>query len=236
MRGDTLARILRIMEGALGNPHPSADVLVRMADALAWPLLLLTADGHLLHANLEARLLLARKHALKLLASGRVQAVPAVQQARLTAALLAAANGQPALLHWPGPTGCAAAVRRVHDAKLPADLAARHGSHAVLLVALTLAAAGRADSQGFARAHRLTRAESRVLQRLVLGESPDVIARHLGVAVATVRSQTAAIRRKTGHRSIAQLVGAVARGSPVSASAPWGRRQAATPLDPAIGD
>jgi hypothetical protein len=50
------------------------------------------------------------------------------------------------------------------------------------------------------------------------------------VAVATVRSQTAAIRRKTGHRSIAQLVGAVARGSPASGSSAQTRRMAAAEL------
>jgi DNA-binding CsgD family transcriptional regulator len=220
------------MEGAARNPHPGAETLVQMADTLAWPLLLLTTGGHLLHANLEARLLLARRNALKRMASGQVQAVPAAQQLRFADALLRASQGEPNLLQWPPPVGCTAAIQRLQQVELPPGLAARHDSPAILMVALTLAAAGRADSLGYARAHGLTRAEGRVLQRLVLGDSPEDIARHLEVAVATVRSQTAAIRRKTGHRSMAQLVGAVARGSPVSASSSPNRRPAARPKDP----
>lgn len=199
-----------------------------MADALAWPLLLLAADAQLLYANLEGRHLLARRNALKLSGSGRVQALPALQQQRFSAALQAAAEGRQALLHWSGSMGCAAVVRRMAEASLSPEQAVQHGSPAVLLVAVTMAATGRADSQTFARAHHLTRAESRVLQRLVLGDSPDEIAQHCRVTVATVRSQTAAIRRKTGHRSIAQLVGAVARGSPASGSSAPSRRSAAS--------
>ncbi len=64
--------------------------------------------------------------------------------------------------------------------------------------------------QGFARSHRLTSAETRVLAALCQGTPPSEIAVQLGVAISTVRTQISTIRGKTGAQSIRALVRQVA--------------------------
>jgi DNA-binding CsgD family transcriptional regulator len=64
--------------------------------------------------------------------------------------------------------------------------------------------------QGFARSHRLTSAETRVLAALCQGTPPAEIAVQLGVAISTVRTQISTIRGKTGAESIRALVRQVA--------------------------
>ena len=64
--------------------------------------------------------------------------------------------------------------------------------------------------QGFARSHRLTSAETRVLAALCQGTPPAEIAAQLGVAISTVRTQISTIRGKTGAQSIRALVRQVA--------------------------
>lgn len=60
--------------------------------------------------------------------------------------------------------------------------------------------------QFFCQAHGLTSAEAAVLAGLARGLSPGEVARHGRVAVTTVRSQIAAVRAKTGARSVAHLL------------------------------
>ena len=67
----------------------------------------------------------------------------------------------------------------------------------------------------FARAHGLTHAESAVLTGLCRGAAPARIARDVGVAVSTVRTQVASLRQKTGAASIADLVRQVAVLPPI---------------------
>lgn len=69
--------------------------------------------------------------------------------------------------------------------------------------------------QGFARQHALTGAEARVLQRLRDGESPRQIAGSLGVRIATIRTQIASIRAKTGAADLRSLLSAIARLPPL---------------------
>ena len=69
--------------------------------------------------------------------------------------------------------------------------------------------------QGFARAHGLSDAESRVLAALGSGQTPVEIARAYGVALSTVRTQIGAIRSKTGTASIRELLRRVAALPPL---------------------
>jgi len=64
--------------------------------------------------------------------------------------------------------------------------------------------------QGFARLHRLTGGETRVLAALCAGSRPAEIAAEHGVALSTVRSQISSIRLKTGAASIRALLAQVA--------------------------
>ena len=54
---------------------------------------------------------------------------------------------------------------------------------------------------------RLTRSERRVLALLVCGSAPKQAAWELDVSVATVRSHLASAKRKSGARTLHQLIG-----------------------------
>jgi DNA-binding CsgD family transcriptional regulator len=69
--------------------------------------------------------------------------------------------------------------------------------------------------QSFALAHRLTPAETGVLQGLCGGRSPLEIAHAQCVAISTVRTQISSIRAKTGADSIRDLVQQVATLPPL---------------------
>lgn len=78
------------------------------------------------------------------------------------------------------------------------------------------------ELQMFAGCHHLTAAETRVLERLCQGLSPKDIACEHSVAVATVNTQIASVRNKTGVRSVRELFRAVAGLPPLRTSANGG--------------
>jgi DNA-binding CsgD family transcriptional regulator len=82
---------------------------------------------------------------------------------------------------------------------------------------------------GFARAHGLTAAETRVLEALCNGAKPNEIADRQGVLISTVRTQIGSIRAKTGAQSIPDLVRQVAVLPPLVGTL----RAAAAARDPA---
>lgn len=188
---------------------PPAAVLAQIADALPWSLLLLRGDAVLLHANLAARQVLQRGQPLRIDAGLRVVASDPQRRAAFASALRAA---EPALIQWPAPghAGCSLALK-------PLATAGDAESGPPMLVVLASAASRHADLHAFARLHALSAAEARVLERLSLGHSCADAAVALGTKAATVRSQVASMRRKTGHASVAALLRAVATMPPVNA-------------------
>jgi DNA-binding CsgD family transcriptional regulator len=94
-------------------------------------------------------------------------------------------------------------------------LEAADGPRAVLIVLGKREVCESLSVQGFARIHRLTGAEVRVLKELCSGVPPAQIAALLGVAISTVRSQIGSMRAKTGAESIRGLVRQVAVLPPV---------------------
>ena len=185
------------------GPVPSAQTLALVADALDWPLLLLRLDGTLMHANVAAHRLLRRRQPLQLTAQGRVEPADAGLRADFDIALNAAVAGAaPQLMQWLDAKG-----RYSVDLS---SLAAPGQGHSALLLALSPEDGRSADLRAFAAMHRLSQAETRVLERLARGESSARAARALGVTPATVRSQAVSLRRKTGHASVVKLLQALA--------------------------
>lgn len=180
--------------------------LLRLADALAWPLLLLDADGVLRHANLAARQCLADHQPLRQLAHQRL--VPAAEGLRpaFVAALQAAAAGQPQVLAWPTPDG--EIQGRLHRLPLAA------GTQTRLMLVLAVNGQPGPDLPAYAGANHLGAPERRVLQALVRAGSVDRVAADLGLAPSTVRRHINALRRKTGHASVAELLMTVGRLPP----------------------
>ncbi len=71
------------------------------------------------------------------------------------------------------------------------------------------------STDAFARQHRLTAAETRVLKLLCAGCRPGDIAAASGVRLSTVRTQVGNIRAKVGVRDIGGIVRRVARLPPL---------------------
>lgn len=206
-----------------------AALLARAADALALPMLLLAADGRLLHANAAGHRWLAAATWLRLDGAGYVRAAPepsasSASSARtysrvqplnqaLTQALTAASAGTPQWLRAPDQVMPGASLTLV---RLPAG---RDGDAVTLL--LTVSDPGLApDLSAFAQLHGLTPAETRVLVLLCQGRTQAEAAAALGVSLATLRSHAAALRRKTGHARLTTLLQAVARLPPLAAARP----------------
>jgi DNA-binding CsgD family transcriptional regulator len=164
---------------------PSEGDLVAAVDTLAYPMLAMMADGLLLHANQAAQ---------ELLDQGR---------SAFNSALQSATSGQAQQLVW------ADGELAVHATFRP--LAEPSAGAAGVPVLLMLAPPPETlfDASGFATTHNLSAAETRVLEALLHGHQADATALRLGVGVATVRSQIAAIRKKTGHDSVASLLAAL---------------------------
>ncbi len=179
----------------------SIDALAAALDTLAHPLIAVMPDGQLLHANQAAHELLAQEQAFVLGADQVLSPRSAPYRSPFSAALMAASAGTPQQLHW------AEGELSLHVTLRP--LAAPAASTAqVAPVLLMLAPPDETpfDATGFAENHNLSAAETRVLEVLMHGYKAEEAAERLGVGVATVRSQIAAIRQKTGHRSVASLL------------------------------
>lgn len=186
-----------------------AAMLAAAADVLALGLLLLSEQGRLRHANASGQALLAAGRWLRLRPDGVLEAGPDALAARaLQQALGQAATGQRQWLRAPEGAGTSATATLVRLG------ATSRGDAAVLLLTVTDPAAPR-DLGAYALHHALTPAETRVLDLLARGLDQAQVAAALGVSLATLRSHTAAVRRKTGHRRLSALLQAVARLPPL---------------------
>lgn len=187
---------------AFRPPAELVPALVRMADALAWPLLLVDEQGALQHANDSGRRLLAAGQPLRLEAGRRVQPASPSYRADFWMALQAAAAGQVCDLRWPGaPGGRTATLRPL--ALLPA-------SGKLLLLELKpafhAAPVRRPDVTAFARSQGLSTPQTQLLLALAEGRRVSQLAAELRLPPSTVRSRLVAVRRKTGHRRVDELL------------------------------
>ena len=168
-----------------------ASALPRLADALAWPLLLLDAEGVLLHANLAARQCLADHQPLRLLAHQRLMPAAAPLQQAFVAALQAAAAGRPQGLAWPTPAGTVQG--RLH--RLPQEA----GTETLLMLALAVDGQPGPDLPGYASASHL----------MTVGRLPPAlhVALSLPLSLPLSLSLTLSQRRsKTSRRQVAATV------------------------------
>lgn len=175
---------------------PGTPWLGRMLDELDYGMLLLDAQGKVLHANHAARSACANGHPLQLL--GRtLQARRSEHAGLLDDALDAARRGRRRLL------ALGDAAHPVNVTVVPLETG---GMQATLLMMSRRQVCEALSLQGFARCHGLTLAETRLLEGLCAGSEPGALARRHGVSLATVRTQIASIRTKTGAASIRGLM------------------------------
>ena len=204
-----------------GTPALQAVTLALAIDTLAWPLLLLHGDGVLLHANTAATALLRCGRLLTLAPHQEVQFTDAAQRDAFKAAMVTVrAGGAPVHLHWEVDEG-QPVIRACLSALRPGPGPGPGlGQSPVLMLTLAPEAGRGADLTAYAAAHGLSATETRVLQRLALGESSARAATALGLRATTVRSHTMSLRRKTGYARLDELVQALVRLAPISPLSP----------------
>ncbi len=193
---------------AAADPLPAAALdrctpwLAGVLDEIDYGLVLLDAHAPVVPLNQAALVELDRDHPLQ--RHGReIRTRCSLDQAALADALDAAQRGLRRML------ALGDAEHRASVAVVP--VAGPRGVGAATLLMLGKREVCETLSvQGFARCHRLTGAETRVLVELCRGAPPGEIASELGVAVSTVRTQIGNVRLKTGATSIRALVRQVA--------------------------
>lgn len=176
------------------------SLLAGVLDELDYGVMLLNAAGGLVHANDAACMLLERADVFSL-----VDAYPLptdANQRRRWRALLEACAGKERRMDIFVSSRASLSVAVV-------PIAAASG---IAEPATMLATFGRQRTcepislNAFARAHRLSATETRVLASLAAGHSPTRIADEHSVAISTVRTQIKQILAKTGGESIRDLL------------------------------
>jgi DNA-binding CsgD family transcriptional regulator len=224
---------LQALGSTLGYRGPErrggASLLMRMLtlvlDEIDYGVLLLGEGGRVLHANHSARTSLNAQHPLYLY-SHELRARLLKDAAPLHQALQAALHRGLRRLLTVGEGAERAGIAIVPLEMPPAGEQAEPAQSATLVVLGRREVCGGLSVQGFAREHHLSTCEEQVLAALCEGQRPNEIAQRHGVKIATVRTQIANIRAKTGADSIRDLVQMVALLPPMISAL---RRQAEVP-------
>jgi DNA-binding CsgD family transcriptional regulator len=190
---------------AQGSDATLARWLTLSLDHVGRGMLLVTSAGRVLHANRLARSALTAQHPLQL-DQGRLRARCPLEDRALADALHAAQHRSlRRMLTLSGDGRKKVSALSVNIAILPLA-GTSEGSGAALV---SLPQPDRCQDlavQCFARQCQLTSAETSVLLALLNGQAPSEVARHKGVALSTVRTQVARLRRKAGSHSVLQLL------------------------------
>lgn len=187
-----------------------ARLLAQALDEIDYGLLLMADSRQVLHANHVARAELTAQHPLQLI-GGELRARYSHDVAPLHDAIHGATSRGLRRLLALGEDGQRMEVSVVALGGTTCGA----GPVGALLVLSRRQVCGTLSAQGFARAYRLSPGEECVLQALCEGLSPGEVAERHGVKIATVRTQIASIRAKTGSESIRDLVHQVARLPPM---------------------
>ncbi|MDB5749829.1 MAG: transcriptional regulator, LuxR family-like protein [Ramlibacter sp.] len=186
--------------------------LALILDEMAHGVVVVSAQGRVLHANQAARQELARRHTI-CIHEGHLQAADTAQSRALLQAVGKAGSGRRSMvvLRSEGRASLGAAVLPLRsDANGQAASVALVFSRAAVCEPLMLCF--------FARTHGLTNCEEQVLSILCQGYSAPEIALHLKVAVSTVRSHVRSLCAKTQSNGVRALVGRVAVLPPLGAA------------------
>lgn len=190
---------------AHGNDATLARWLTLSLDHVGRGMLLVTSAGRVLHANRLARSALSAQHPLQL-DQGRLRGRCPLEDRALADALHAALHRSlRRMLTLSGDGHKRVSAKSVNIAILP--LAGHAGESGAALISLPQP--DRCQDlavECFARQCQLTSAETSVLLALLNGHTPSDIARQKGVAICTVRTQIARLRRKAGSTSVMQLL------------------------------
>ncbi len=187
----------------LADAALQTSLLAATLDEIDYGMLLVDGTAEVLQCNRAARLELA-EHPLRLVGN-RLRARELRDMVPLHKALLEAHQRGKRRLLIVGAPG-----ERRTLAIVPLMPARDPGTARALVMLARREMCVCLSVEAFARAHRLTLAETRVLKALAGGARPNDIALQHDVELSTVRSQLRAIRAKTGAADIASLLRQVA--------------------------
>ena len=189
-----------------------AQLLACVLDEVDYGLLMLSADGVVVHANHAARTELDSTTSLRL-SGRRLVSRTASEQRQLEQALAAARDdGLRTMLSF--ATGGHGRIG-LSVVPLPAALTKAHAGHAVLISFERSRIAETLSVDAHAREHGLTTREQQVLAALCDGLRAKEIAVRLEIGEATVRTHVNNIKAKTGCASIVDIVKQVSRLPPM---------------------
>lgn len=197
------------------SPSAAEDIsagLSLLMDEMAHGVLVVSAQGRVLHANQSARQELSRRQAVSL-HEGHVQAADATQSRALLQSVAKAGAGRRSMVILRAEGGL-----RLSVAILPLRTDADGHASSVALVFSRASVCDALMLCFFARTHGLTNCEEQVLAILCQGYSAPEIALQLKVAVSTVRSHVRSLCAKTQSNGVRALVGQVAVLPPLGAA------------------
>ena len=194
-----------------------ARLMASVLDEVDYGLVMLSADGLVVHANHAARTELASTDSLRL-EGRRLVSRTSVQQQELEAALAAARDGGRRTMLRISTAGVADERVGLSIVPLPVTLTRTHTGHAVLISFERGRIAETLSVDAHAREHGLTLREQQVLSALCDGLRAKEIALRLQIGEATVRTHVNNIKAKTGCVSIVDIVNKVSRLPPMVAA------------------
>ena len=191
----------------------SLDILGLLVDELAHGVMVVNAQGWILHANRAALSVLQRGLSLGTTHGGlKLKLVPDPQ--RLAHALSQAASGKRNMIRLQDAGG------DLHLAVVPLNRQTAGACDRIALFFSREEACTPSLLASFAHSNRLTRTEEQVLVLLCRCLSAPEIAIEMKVAVSTVRSHVRSLCAKTSTRGVRQLVNLVAALPPLAPARP----------------
>ncbi len=193
-----------------------AKLLASVLDEVDYGLVLMAADGHVVHANHAARVELAGAKSLQL-SGKRLTGRSAVDQRALDDALAGARDeGKRRMLAF-APANALSEGKScdLSIVPLPAALSSNHSGHAVLIALPRSRIAETLSVDAYARELGLSRREQQVLSGLCEGLRVKEIAAKLEIGDETVRSHVKRLKAKTGCAGIVDIVNQVSRLPPM---------------------
>jgi DNA-binding CsgD family transcriptional regulator len=194
-----------------------AQLLACVLDEVDYGLLMLSADGAVVHANHAARTELASSTSLRLVAQ-RLVGRTSTEQRQLDRALAAARDDGVRTLLTIATQGIGQDRVGLSIVPLPVALTQARAGHAVLISFERGRIAETLSVDAHAREHGLTLREQQVLAALCDGLRAKEIAARLEIGEATVRTHVKNIKAKTGCASIVDIVKQVSRLPPMVAA------------------
>jgi DNA-binding CsgD family transcriptional regulator len=193
-----------------------AKLLASVLDEVDYGLVLMAADGQVIHANHAARVELSGSKSLEL-AGKRLLGRSVADQRALDEALAGARDGGKRRMLAFAPRDALTDSKScdLSITPLPAALSSNHTGHAVLIALPRSRIAETLSVDAYARELGLSRREQQVLAGLCEGKRVKEIAADLEIGDETVRSHVKRLKAKTGCAGIVDIVNQVSRLPPM---------------------